>query len=366
MGFRFSKSIRLGKFLRLNLSRSGIGASIGIGGLRLGTGTRGTRFTADLPGAGTSYVKQWGTGKGKRTRAESSRARARKDLPEAQRETPQSLPSSQGDATRSEIPAPGFFAAREEKELVAGLNQYNAGRFDAALEHFLSAAESEAGAAVLAASILAERAGGEAEAIRLLERVVQSDEKFPTELMKKYLTGARIQIAITPSVTAEVDLNGLAATLLLVELYQKANRADEAIGLLEELEELAGDRILTLSLCELYASRNVWDGILERARVETVDDDVSLETAIFRARAMQEKNLHEAATVVLTEALRRKKNRRPQLVHEAMYRRAISYAATGKTKQADREFQKLYAEASDFRDVAERIAATQTTSRKSS
>ena len=32
MGLRFFKSIRLGKFIRLNVSKSGIGGSIGVGG----------------------------------------------------------------------------------------------------------------------------------------------------------------------------------------------------------------------------------------------------------------------------------------------------------------------------------------------
>ena len=35
MGFRFRKSINLGGGLKLNLSKSGIGASIGVPGLRV-------------------------------------------------------------------------------------------------------------------------------------------------------------------------------------------------------------------------------------------------------------------------------------------------------------------------------------------
>ena len=55
MGFRIQKSIRLGKFLRLNISKSGIGISAGIPGLRIGTGPRGAYFSAGLPGTGLSY-----------------------------------------------------------------------------------------------------------------------------------------------------------------------------------------------------------------------------------------------------------------------------------------------------------------------
>ncbi|WP_409245980.1 DUF4236 domain-containing protein [Enterobacter cloacae] len=40
MGFYVKKSIRVGP-MRFNLSKSGVGASIGIKGLRIGTGPRG-------------------------------------------------------------------------------------------------------------------------------------------------------------------------------------------------------------------------------------------------------------------------------------------------------------------------------------
>lgn len=55
MGFRFHKSISFGKFLRLNLSKSG--ASIGVGprGLNFNIGPRGIRRTVGLPGTGLYY-----------------------------------------------------------------------------------------------------------------------------------------------------------------------------------------------------------------------------------------------------------------------------------------------------------------------
>jgi hypothetical protein len=58
MGFRFRKSIRLGKILRINLSKSGIGTSVGVPGYRVGIGPRGKRTTVSLPGTGLSYVKE--------------------------------------------------------------------------------------------------------------------------------------------------------------------------------------------------------------------------------------------------------------------------------------------------------------------
>jgi hypothetical protein len=54
MGFRFRKSFKVGG-VRINLSKSGVGASVGGKGLRVGVGPRGGRVTASLPGSGLSY-----------------------------------------------------------------------------------------------------------------------------------------------------------------------------------------------------------------------------------------------------------------------------------------------------------------------
>ena len=70
MGFRFSKSIRLPGGFRLNVSKSGIGVSAGIPGLRIGTGPRGHRVTASVPGTGLSWSTSLGGG---RSRAQPAR-----------------------------------------------------------------------------------------------------------------------------------------------------------------------------------------------------------------------------------------------------------------------------------------------------
>ncbi len=56
MGFRFRKSINLGLF-RINLSKSGVGFSVGIPGCRVTrTATGETRRTLSIPGTGISHV----------------------------------------------------------------------------------------------------------------------------------------------------------------------------------------------------------------------------------------------------------------------------------------------------------------------
>ena len=60
MGFNFRKSINLGLGARLNLSKSGLGASVGVKGARMGVGPKGTRVTGSIPGTGMYYTKNTG------------------------------------------------------------------------------------------------------------------------------------------------------------------------------------------------------------------------------------------------------------------------------------------------------------------
>lgn len=67
MGLRLRKSIKLGN-ARIDLSKSGVGYSYGVKGLRKGVGPTGrTRTTASIPGTGISYVSE---GKGGRQKVQ--------------------------------------------------------------------------------------------------------------------------------------------------------------------------------------------------------------------------------------------------------------------------------------------------------
>jgi hypothetical protein len=57
MGFRFRKSFKLGP-VRLNLSKSGVGASVGVRGARIGVGPRGARVNVGIPGTGIGWEQR--------------------------------------------------------------------------------------------------------------------------------------------------------------------------------------------------------------------------------------------------------------------------------------------------------------------
>lgn len=353
MGLRYQKRIQLGKFLRLNISKSGVGASLGVNGLRFTTGPSGTRFTIGMPGTGLHYTKQIGSGKGLRWanflgggKKENASKTARQGAAQANEES------------ADDAPSPSFFASREEKALAKGLEAYEAEDAQTALQHFLEVADEEAGAAIMAADILASQSTSQKRrAIPLLEKIIYSDDEIPTSLMQKYLTGAEMDIDITPTINVSVPLEGLAPVLLLTELYQLQGRMDEAIALLEEVEELANAAPLTLSLCELYIEEGLWDGVIDRANQLESTDDVTLGTMILYGRALHGKGLADAAITVYNKALRRTKDRSPELLHEGRYWRAKAYQDAGKGSRARQEWEKLYAENPDYRDVAEQIGA---------
>lgn len=64
MGFRMRKSTNLGGGVRVNLSKKGVGYSVGTKGYRVTKKAGGgIRTTASLPGTGISYIKETGSGK---------------------------------------------------------------------------------------------------------------------------------------------------------------------------------------------------------------------------------------------------------------------------------------------------------------
>lgn len=82
MGFRYRKSIRLGRSFRINISKSGIGYSLGVKGYRVTKTSRGTtRRTASIPGTGISYVSE----KGKKKPKAQQQAAAQDNLYDAQK-----------------------------------------------------------------------------------------------------------------------------------------------------------------------------------------------------------------------------------------------------------------------------------------
>ena len=72
MGTRFRKSVNLGGGARINISKSGIGYSVGTKGARVTMTADGrTRTTLSIPNTGISYVNETGTRKKRKQKIEA-------------------------------------------------------------------------------------------------------------------------------------------------------------------------------------------------------------------------------------------------------------------------------------------------------
>jgi tetratricopeptide (TPR) repeat protein len=247
-------------------------------------------------------------------------------------------------------------ASGYEKAFHRALDAYVKGDTQRAAALFREAAEKDVKDKALGddlfAGLLSAQTGDIDAAIRHLEKVVASDQVLPDTLIEKYAPGGGLAIPVTENVAVELPFGSLAAALTLAEVYQRNDRLDEAIGLLQQLVEVEPHPFLILSLCDLYADAGAWDEIVDVAAGTTNDDDVGLQVRLYQARAFTEQGMPDAALEAYKDALRSKK-RNPLLLREARYQRARLYLQSGKRAQGRKELEKLYAEAPAFRDVRE-------------
>lgn len=74
MGMRFNKSVKLGKGIKANFSKSGVSTSFGRKGLSMNVGRRGTSLNVGIPGTGISYRTTFGAPKPKSRSSSKKRA----------------------------------------------------------------------------------------------------------------------------------------------------------------------------------------------------------------------------------------------------------------------------------------------------
>lgn len=81
MGWRFRKSIKLGKHLRINVSNKGVGMSAGVKGARIGFNSKGVYTSVSIPGTGLSRIDYISKNKTKAGAAQAENCSAGLALP---------------------------------------------------------------------------------------------------------------------------------------------------------------------------------------------------------------------------------------------------------------------------------------------
>ncbi len=325
----------------MNLSKSGGSLSFGPRGAKFTMGSRGGRATVGIPGTGLFYsVPVKARGRGTRRSTQSG----------AYQPSPES---------RLNL---GFFqrlvTPPEERAFVDGCREYVLGEPDRALEH-LEKALHLADAAFLA-GYLALGQGKLEKAENYLKRALRMRDSLDV-LFAKYGLAMSTRLSITDEITALVQPDERGVLLGLVEIYQHQGRWREALEALEQLLRLVPDDVVVkLSLAEILLQEKPHDKracqrVVQLAEGVENESPVHSALLLYKAKALRALGLNEAARDLLTATLRRKKDRPAELMRALRYERALVYEALGQAKRARSEFEKLYAEAPGYEDVAQRL-----------
>ena len=326
MGFRMRKSIKLAPGVRLNVSKRGVGASVGGGGVRYSAHSSGRKTVSARTGVpGVTYQKSVSGGRRASSRAAAAAAVA---------------PASPSK--------PGLFAPKGEKQLYKAVKAEDAKAIQAVGDEHLNfrlPAYSLAGLMMLSSD--------ESTATRLLEQAFAlGTDPGADPFVRKYLF-TQLELSIAPGVTAELPINRAAVGLALAELKQDAGDSDAAIDVVEQLEPTA---YAAVSLAELYSQVGRHDDVVELTEGIKNEDDATALLLVYRAVALREQGYHDAAHETFKEALR-SRSRAASVRHLALSERARNYEAQGKKGMARKDLERILAEDSDYHEVRERISA---------
>lgn len=373
MGFRFFRRMSILPGVTLNLSKSGGSVSVGPRGAKVTMGTKGSRFTLGIPGTGLSYTTTFSLGKLGTLFGRSSAEKAPESAETAAPQEPSSVEPSTARQRRRSIPqgeerlTPGFFdrltTTDEQKALTEGCRALAQGDEEGALVHLRDATHVADGAFL--AGFLALKKGHLEKASQYLETAAEHERDLGRYL-SDYGIAAMMDLAITEELLAHVGPDIRGVLLALAEAYQAQERVRDAIACLERLQQLEpGDVVVKLSLAELLIEEEVQTGGQAVYRkvmqlTEGVENETAVHTALllYKAQALRGLGFLDGALEVLSEAVKRKKDRSDELLKALRYERALVYEGLRQDRKARAEWEKLYAEDPDYEDVAARLERT--------
>ncbi|MGI9117191.1 MAG: DUF4236 domain-containing protein [Gaiellales bacterium] len=332
MGFRLRRSAKVVPGVRINLSKSGAGVSIGGIGGRYSMSPTGRRTRTLGSGIipGVYYQTQKG---GSRTTQPRPSARAQAAAPPPPPPPPP--------------PKPGLLAPRGEKDLYAAVqtqDPHAIRRVGDTEADFRVASYSIAGLMLLDTA--------DAEAESLLEPVFASHSDPAADAFMRTYMHTRLDLPIAPGITATLPINRDAIGLALAEVKQRRGDLAGAIDVVEQLEPTT---YAAVSLAELYAQSARWDDVVRLTEGTANADDASMLLLAYRAEAFREQGFHDAAAIALKEALRFK-SRAPEIRRFALMERARVALARGRKAAARKDLETILAEDSAYPGVREALA----------
>ena len=351
MSIRFRRSIKIAPGVKVNLTKTGVGMTVGPRGAHYSVHSSGrvTR-SVGLPGTGLYYQSRTSVQKAPSVqKARTGRAQAA----HAPALTPVIEPSHM-------VPKPGFLASAAEKAYHRGVLAHLTGDNETCVASFeqVLASQPATSSAHLFAGVALANLNQASRAVKHLEAVVQS-AGLGDSLHLKYLPPAiftiSLGIKITEGLTARVAASELGTALLLAELYQTEGRLEEAIGLMHQIFEVHADPLVRLSLCDLLLADKDYPGVIETAAGVVNDSDVAVETLHIRAAAQIALGQDAGAFDSFREALAKTSGRDPHLLLGVRYDRALAYEQVGQPAKGRADLERIYAADPTYEDVAARL-----------
>jgi tetratricopeptide (TPR) repeat protein len=341
MGFRVRKTIKIMPGVRMTVTPRGMSVSAGVKGARVSAHSSGrvTR-TLSVPGTGISHVST--------SSARGSRPASNNRVP-ARAATPR--PSAPKAPT---APTPGIFAPKWEKELhkhvVVTPSLEDLPRIGAEHE------QARPVAALLEATYAALPQGDYARAVGLLRWLFESGyEPANDAFLKKYLPSLAIDLSIAEGIDVQLPPDRNLIGLILAEALQAGGDLAAAADVVEQLEP---STIAAVSLAELYAAQELWDGVVDLTNRISNDDEAATFLLIQRGIALREQGFPDASREALKEALR-VRSRPAELRHRALIERGLTYIAEGKRALGRKDFEKVLAEDARYPGLQEHLAQFQ-------
>jgi tetratricopeptide (TPR) repeat protein len=326
MSLRFRRSMKIAPGVRLNFSKSALGLSFGVPGARISVNTRGDVYSsAGIPGTGLYNVE--------RGSIKPKKGRRKKPAP--------------GEFVE-QIPAPGLFAPRKQKALFRALQQSNIESLEQVGNRFPEIKH------ITDALIFPRLLMGTSSDVKGLNEKATALWKRKSELETNplfydYAKGFEITLIVAPGVSIPMQYGIIALGLAHIELLQMSNDFQAA---LEVAESLPANQATALAVCESELQLGRWQDVLETTEdIENIDEATAL-LLIYRAIALRESGLLDAAIETLRLA-RSSKKRHEDVLNKALYERAITYQKLGKETQARKDLEKIMATDSDFPGVTE-------------
>jgi tetratricopeptide (TPR) repeat protein len=324
MGFRMRKSIKIAPGVKLNVSKSGVGASVGGRGGRYSVHSSGRRTVSAGGGLvpGVYYQKSSGG--------------SRKGAKQVQEAPP-----------AAHAKKPGLFAPKGEKELYKAVKAHDVHAMKLVGDQhpdFRLPSYSLAGLMMLTSD--------SDQSEQLLKEAFATGKDPATDKFVSTYLFTRLELSIAQGVTAELPVNRDAVGLALAELKQERGDVAGAIDVVEQLEPTTYSAV---SLAELYAQAGRWDDVIELTEGIKNEDDAAALLCVFRGQAFRAQGYHDAAHEALQEALRSRSRAAP-IRHLALHERAQNYLAQGKKAMARKDLERILAEDSTYHGVREQLA----------